>query len=256
MPTNALPHPSRRTFLLRWLRRLGLAILVLLALWAVGSELWYRKLLDRPNPPSPPKQRHPAALRQACWSALGESGTPRMQPWAMGMLPFQFGWVAIQTTYSHPRQIPQTPGFRAASRLTRNWDLGYGFSRRVAYTVWVTRHWTAEQTLDGVLDQAWFGVPGAHGATASSQALFGEPVDSLDNRQVAILGLLYQSPHLLCNPRSESAEALARKIERGSRFAPADRPADSTIIGLMDSLPVCKERNLEPSVQGSSGENK
>lgn len=229
--------------LFRWLRRFGLAVLVLLALWFAGTEWKYRELLEYTNPPPNSSSRaYPAQLRQTCWSAMGESGSPRMQPWAMGLLPFQLGWAATKSTVSDARYVPQPPGLRTADQLARNWNLGHGFLRRFAYTVWITRHWSAEQTLDGVLDQAWFGVPETYGAASSSLALFGQSVGSLGDRQLAILGVLLQRPDLLCNPRKEFAEAWTRRAKRGQLHDPADQPQDSEIIGLMDSLPICKER--------------
>lgn len=246
MPSSSLAsshHMSSVVF--RWLRRLGLAVVVLLALWFAATEWKYRKLLEATDPaPTPPSRQYPATLRQTCWSALGESDSPRMFPWAMGMLPFQFGWAAIRTTVSGTRDMAQPPGIRTAFQLTRNWNLGQGFLRRSAYTIWVTRNWSAERTLDGVLDQAWFGVPDTYGAASSSLALFGQSVDSLDDRQVAILGVLLQRPDLLCNPRQKPTEKWEARMrhhlhpnsERRTELDEADT------IGLMDSLPICSER--------------
>lgn len=245
--------------LFRWLRRLGLAVLVLLTLWFAGTEWQYRELLEYTSPPpNSPSRAYPAQLRQTCWSALGESGSPRMQPWAMGLLPFQLGWAATKSTISGARYVPQPPGLRTADQLTRNWNLGHGFLRRFAYMVWVTRHWSAEQALDGVLDQAWFGVPETYGAASSSLALFGQPVDSLDDRQVAILGVLLQRPDLLCNPRQEPPEKWESRIRRhlhpnSERRTELD---DAAVIGLMDSLPVCKERSRKQPTEESSIEAK
>lgn len=193
-----------------------------------------------------------------CWSALGESGSPRMQPWAMGLLPFHFGWVAVQMTVFDVRAFSQPPGLRTAGQLTRNWNLGHGFLRRFAYMVWVTRHWSAEQALDGVLDQAWFGIPETFGADASSLALFGQSVDSLDDRQVAILGVLLQRPDLLCNPRQEPLEKWESRIRRhlhpnSERRTELD---DAAVIGLMDSLPICQERSRKQPTEESSIEAK
>lgn len=237
--------------LFRWLRRLGLAVLVLLALWFAGTEWQYRELLEYTNPPpNSPSRAYPAQLRQTCWSAMAESGSPRMQPWAMGLLPFQLGWAVAQSTISDVRSVPQPPGLRTADQLARNWNLGHGFLRRFAYTVWITRHWSAEQALDGVLDQAWFGIPETFGADASSLALFGQSVDSLDDRQVAILGVLLERPDLLCNPRQEPPEKWASRIRRHLHPNSEHRTEldDAAVIGLMDSLPICKERRKTDSL--------
>lgn len=124
--------------------------------------------------------------------------------------------------------------------------------------VWVTRHWSAEQALDGVLDQAWFGVPETYGAASSSLALFGQPVDSLDDRQVAILGVLMQSPYLLCNPRHDPPDewnSMIRKRLHPGLQNPEDQE-DAAVIGLMDSLPICQERSRKQPAKESSIEAK
>lgn len=248
---SSTSNTARHAFLpllFRWSRRLGIAALALLALWFAGTEWKYRELLEYTTPPPNwPSRAYPAPLRQTCWSALGETGSPRMQPWAMGLLPFHFGWVAFQMTVFDVRTFSQPPGLRTAGQLTRNWNLGHGFPRRFAYMVWVTRHWSAEQALDGVLDRAWFGVPETYGAASSSLALFGQPVDSLDDRQVAILGVLMQRPHLLCDRRDEPSLGRATRIRRMRSPGFAADMKDSGWVGLLDSLPICKERRKADS---------
>lgn len=237
-----------RTLVLRWLRRLGLAVLVLLVLWFAGSEVWYRKLLESAPLPNPPSRHYPAPLRQACWTELGESGSPRMQPWAMGMLPFQFGWAVARTTFSGKPRFPLTSGFATAAQLSRSRAQGNNHLRRTAISIWITRHWSAEQALDGILDQSWFGVPEIHGAAASSEVLFGQPVDSLDRRQVAMMGALLQRPHLLCDSHHEPFAGGTTRIQRIRSPGFAAGMEDTIWNGLMDSQPICKERRKADSL--------
>ncbi|MCB9495337.1 MAG: transglycosylase domain-containing protein [Fibrobacteria bacterium] len=113
---------------------------------------------------------------------------------------------------------------------------------RFSAMVWISRHWTAHQALDGILDGCWLGVPGTYGAVATSRALFDRTVESLDLRQVALLAALLDRPSMLCGKDRRWLADRAGKL--AVQLSPSEANEDSLAWrSWVDSLPPCVERH-------------
>lgn len=169
----------------------------LVCAWFVATEIVYQvKVSDvAPRILPPPQETLPPLVRQVGWVAGRESGEIRMRPAHLGWFPVAFfgsmrdpGW--------------ETSGFRIASRATRSvyqgdtllsWHSLRRQERRLMATIWVTRHWTADQVLSAMVVKSWYGC-GIYDLDTASRAYLGKPADSLDFPQAVAMLAYLQSP--------------------------------------------------------------
>lgn len=165
--------------------------------WFVATEIVYQvRVRDiAPRIARPPEEVLPPRIRQVAWVAIGESGEIRMRPAHLGWFP-----VALFGSMRDPGW--ETSGFRIASRATRrvyqgdtllSWHSLRRQENMLMATIWVTRHWTADQILSATVWKSWYGC-GIYDLDTASRLFLGKPADSLDLPQVVALLAYWQSP--------------------------------------------------------------
>jgi membrane peptidoglycan carboxypeptidase len=78
---------------------------------------------------------------------------------------------------------PQRQGERRLDRMFQE----------IALTIWLSRHWTAEEVLTAYAERVWFG-EGLIGLDAAARRYFCKPPEQLAFHEAALLAGLPQSP--------------------------------------------------------------
>ena len=60
-------------------------------------------------------------------------------------------------------------------------------------TIWITRHWTAEQAVTGLVEKSYYGCS-MYDLDTASRAYLGKPVDSLDLPQMVAIMAYGRNP--------------------------------------------------------------
>ena len=155
----------------------------------------YRYALSRVGElPRPPVPRSGLVYR-VLWSGE-EAGPLELEPiWP---------WSIIDHFIPrHPKNRPPSMGRQLARLMARGWmwerprregerRLHRTFQES-ALTIWLSRHWTAEEVLTAYAERASFG-EGLVGMEAAARRYFGKPAEQLALHEAALLAGLPQSP--------------------------------------------------------------
>ncbi|MFL5351813.1 transglycosylase domain-containing protein [Archangium sp.] len=187
-------------------------VLLLLALGVLlGSvEALYRYGLSLVGElPRPPVALRTDLATRALWADT-EEGPLRLEPrwsWTLAADFVQTLWLdsryerhertaGSQLAWYVARQwMRSRPGPEA--RSPRNWHL-----RGLALSVWLSRHWSAEEVLTAYAEGVWFGRD-LTGLDAAARRYFGKPPGQLVLHEAALLAGLPQSPERndpFCHP--------------------------------------------------------
>ncbi len=155
----------------------------------------YRYALSRVGElPRPPVPRSGLAYR-VLWSAE-EAGPLQLEPiWP---------WSIIDHFIPRrPKNRPPSVGRQITSQLARRWMWErpqregerrlHRMFQELALTIWLSRHWTAEEVLTAYAERAWFG-EGLVGMDAAARRYFGKQPEQLALHEAALLAGLSQSP--------------------------------------------------------------
>ncbi len=112
----------------------------------------------------------------------------------------------------------------AVAEPARDWNI-----RFYAATIWVSRHWSAEESVTTILENSYFG-NGFYGIKQAAEGYFGLDVKNLGVSEAAILAALVRSPHLYdpwCHPDRARllAERLMQQTIAGAQYSPRLLPA-------------------------------
>lgn len=197
-------------------RRLPLRLLLVAALLAAAPfvalvGIYQSELSELGGLPSPPSRAALPRLTQlAVWAEAGERPAKFQVEPAWPWTPV-LDLVLIRESHEHSRA-----GWIAADTVAGLWitrrgpvSAGPWHVRRMALTVWLSRHWTASQLTQSLADQLCFG-RGARGVRNASQAFFAKPVEALSPGELAVLAGLLRSPHRF-NPDGHPIAALKRR---------------------------------------------
>ncbi|MFY0582830.1 transglycosylase domain-containing protein [Cystobacter fuscus] len=196
--------PRGHARLFRW----ALAVLLLPPVLLLGSvEAAYRYGLARVGElPRPPPPRTGLAF-QVLWLAE-EGGPPRLEPlWPWRLVRHVPGWgqrpvgefLASMTARQWLAFRPGREGVRPLHRIFQE----------LALTVWISRHWSAEELLTAYAEGAPFG-RGLIGLDAAARRYFGTEPERLALHEAALLAGLPQSPSRY-DPRYHPEAALRRR---------------------------------------------
>lgn len=195
-----------------WRRRVGrgaLAILLTAALLPLGAlEAFYRYGLSQVGETPPTPMPRTDFATRALW-AVEENGPPRLEPrwpWTLladlvGLFPLRKGqrpragsWMSSHVA---GRWLASRAGGEHEPHLRRS-------LRTVALSIWISRHWSAEELLASYADGVSFG-PGLTGLDAAARAYFGKEAGQLALHEAALLAGVVRSPtryHPLCRPEN------------------------------------------------------
>ncbi|WP_375768532.1 transglycosylase domain-containing protein [Archangium gephyra] len=198
----------------RRLARWALALLLLPPLLLLGSvEALYRYGLSRVGelPRAPPPRTDFAS--QVLWASV-EEGPLRLQP--------LWPWTLVDDfvqTWRHRQHGRRSAGSWMSGDVARRWLASRPRPERApmlnwhlhgfALSVWISRHWTAEEVMAAYAESASFG-RGHIGLDAAARSYFGKEPTRLALHETALLAGLTQAPARydpLCRPEA----ALARR---------------------------------------------
>ncbi len=213
---------------LGWNRRIGRWALALLLLPPLllreGVELLYRYGLSRvdgrPQAPEP----HLGFASRVLW-AVEEPGPLRLEP--------RWSWTLV-ADFAHAAQHPRRPAPASGSRLSGQVAGRWLFSRpggkttrtltrhtqELALSIWISRHWSAEELLTVFAQRAPFG-PGITGLEAAARTYFDKEPGQLALHEAALLAGLPRSPTRydpFCHPeraRQRREAVLSRLLTLG-----------------------------------------
>jgi hypothetical protein len=229
----------------------GLTVLAVVLL-VEGSYRWG---LHQARPlPSPPERTEFLLVHRGLW-ATAVGGPVVMEPrspWTM----FVEMWSEAPASDPRRRHVLRTPGAwqaSSAARLLLREKRGTGQFRSnlewhfygVVFTVWFSRHFTAEQALVWSTDRTFFGC-GVLGAEEAAHRFFGKPAAALAPDEVAVLAASARSPSLLGAPeRLHRARdvALSRMQAEGLLTPEQARAARERPLSLR--LDACRPREAE-----------
>lgn len=160
---------------------------IVLAWFALTEIVYQMAVADiAPRIAPPPQRILPLRIRQVAWVQLGETGKMRMRPAHLGWLPVAFFGPAFLE--KHPRKLWYGPGFSVSgeAQVTAFADAGRSFGKRHLATLWITRHWTADQAISESMRTRNFGCEGFL-LDSASRVLLGRSADSLNLSQVVAL---------------------------------------------------------------------
>lgn len=191
---------------MRWLRiAVGaggvLAAAILLA--PLAAYLHFVRLADTAIVPGAPERFSPAAIDLVARS-LGCDERPVFEPLNVYSIWFHIADCELQVA-----------GFVAKQMLPRPQNMAAHHATSVAATVWVTRHWSAEQALATVLERGYFG-RGVIGLDAAADTYFRRAPSELTREEVAQLIAMTKSASLFdpwCRPK-RNQEFTNRLLER------------------------------------------
>lgn len=177
--------------LLKWLVcLLGLMLVVVLA----TMEGFYRVTLARvPELPRPLEGRSmPALYERMRWASSERSATLRVEPVWPGTVLLVL--VRVGVLGQEPTRVVLPEGLESARRAANIWaaqlsEEGRGHLRsveRMALTVWLTRHWSAEELLVFEVESRSLG-RGISSLRAGARVLLGREWTELDAAGMALL---------------------------------------------------------------------
>ncbi|OJH41545.1 hypothetical protein BON30_11895 [Cystobacter ferrugineus] len=194
---------------MRW----TLAVLLLPPVLLLGSvEAVYRYGLSRVGELPRPPQPRTGLVYQVLW-LVEEGGSPRLEPlWSWRLVGYVPGvrweqrpageFLASLTARQWLASRPLREGERPARPLHRTFQ-------QLALTVWISRHWSAEELLTAYAERAPFG-RGLIGLDAAARRYFGQEPERLALHEVALLAGLPHAPGRY-DPRSHPEAALRRR---------------------------------------------
>lgn len=179
-------------------RTLRIALVFLLGLvvtWFALTEIVYQVAVAEiaPRIAPPPQRILPLKIRQVGWVSIGETGPMRMRPAYLGWFPMAL----LGSFYfdKPPRTSWFGAGYRAADFGERNQFTGIkGLEDRLLAIIWITRHWTVDQSISANFDRSFYGRD-LFQPDSASRLYFGRPLDSLDLPQAVALIALTRSSH-------------------------------------------------------------
>lgn len=163
--------------------------------WFALTEIVYQVKVAEIAPKilPPPQGMLPPRVRQVAWVASGGAGSVRMRPAYLGWLPVEF----LGSTFLKelPARLWFRSGMNVASRIQVNFypQAGMDLEKRTMATVWITRHWTADQALIAMVGNGFYGC-GIYDLEAASRTFLGKPADSLDLPQAVSMLAYWRSP--------------------------------------------------------------
>jgi membrane peptidoglycan carboxypeptidase len=111
-----------------------------------------------------------------------------------------------------------------------------------AVTVWLTRHWTADQLVDAIAAQAYFGAR-ACGVEQAAETYFGKPVAALATDEMALPAGLLQAPTKY-NPACRRDAARGRRDDMLKKLKDAGGLSDAELTAALarpvSAVTVCK----------------
>jgi len=151
--------------------------------------------------PSPCGAKYPKRVQEAFWYGFDESGEMKVTPemsWTIFCALCRNSMVKnpTMTTIVNPK------GSRVAALVARHclrnyppvqmlqWHLTYS-----ALSIWLTRHWTAEELLNETAEKNYYGRK-AYGMNQASETYFKKKPEDLNDKQLATLVALTYSPEL------------------------------------------------------------
>jgi hypothetical protein len=158
-------------------------------------ETTYRYALSRVGElPQAPEPRT-GFVHQVLWSAE-ETGPLQLEP--------LWPWDIIHQYIPRPaRDRPYSAGRQLASVVARWWMIErpwregerrlHRMFQEIALTIWISRHWSAEEVLTAYAQGASFGKH-TLGLDAAARSYFGKPPEQLALHEAALLAGLPQSP--------------------------------------------------------------
>jgi len=203
------PHMSTQRAW-RWLRRIAIALALLIVASVGAIELAYRAVLwDLPRPQPPALLLPPLALRAFAVEMAGSASAhvEPLWPWRLA------GTLALALAHDHlPRQLraqalpkddsPSLPLSPIASRAVRDAGFkGQQTFRRFALMIWISRHWTDAEAIAGWAEAFDF--------SSRSRSMFGKEVSALAPGELAAAVVLSRGPSRLS--RSPKAWRHARQ---------------------------------------------
>ncbi|PTL83178.1 transglycosylase domain-containing protein [Vitiosangium sp. GDMCC 1.1324] len=198
----------------RRLWRWALAVLLLVPLLLLGSvEALYRYGLSRVGElPRAPRPRTDFATR-VLWTSM-EEGPLLLEP--------RWPWTLIANfahLYCHPRDRQQPAGSHLSSFVALRWLASRPEQERtpmlnwhfhgLALSIWISRHWTAEELMSAGAEGARFG-RNLIGLDAAARRYFDKEPVQLALHEAAFLAALAQSP-ARSNPVCRPETALRRR---------------------------------------------
>lgn len=199
---SPLSH-GRRVRLLRW----GLTALLLPPLLLLGSvEAVYRYELSHVGElPRAPRPRTGFAL-QVLWE-VEERGPLQLEP----LWPWRFVNNLLEVAW-HPGRGQRSAGQHLAWMVAGRWlasrpqgePASHWSLHRLVLSIWISRHWTAEELLTAYAESASFG-KGIIGLDAAARRYFDKEPEQLALHEVVLLAGLPQSPSRydpICRPET------------------------------------------------------
>ncbi|MCP3139619.1 transglycosylase domain-containing protein [Pyxidicoccus xibeiensis] len=186
-----------RRLLKWWVCLLGLGFVGVLA----TLEGFYRVMLARvPELPRPPETRvMPALYGRMRWASSERTATPRVEP----VWPWNVAFVLVRVGLlgQKPSQVVMPAGLGIAQEVASEWssqlrEAGGRFPRtfeRLALTLWLTRHWSAEELLAFEAEHRSLG-HGLFGMRAGARVLLGREWAELDAGGMAVLLAVGDAP--------------------------------------------------------------
>lgn len=205
-----------------------LAIVLLVVVFVYG--LYFAGARQIPADWKPTTATYPVQARLALWRSLGGSGEPRAEP----LSPIGLAWRIFRAISEDRIDVP--PGMRLASRtaliarLSASESQGNSHLMGAAATIRASQ-WPAEEQLDTVLDNAWFG-EGVRGFRQGALHVFGRELEQLDAAQLHVLMTVEQGPgYFKCRPDRLRESALAAATRWNVPVAPQKLEAALATIG-------------------------
>lgn len=214
----------------------------------VGFMYWYG-LRALPQDTSPSTIIYPPVVLETTWISFGGIGPlqmTRLSPW---------NWIMTLSERDPRAGFPESillSSFASRKLLNRKpysnktdppWQLSY-----ISATIWVSRHWTADQAVSTILSESYFG-HGFHGFNQASLGYFGKQSVGLSVTSVAVIIALLKSPTMYdpwCSrDRSQSeARSLIEQMQKRSNVV-LEKNDSYLLDGLLSPpMDVCEETKI------------
>lgn len=183
----------------RVIRGALIALVAVVVTMLVSLEVWYSTLLPR-QLPEPATGKLPQSVREAFLLENCKEASLRMRP----LYPFFVSWfIGGQDGLCLPTGVARlhVGELRSHGIFQREHHLKL-LLREIAVATWVSRHWTAQQTVDTYASLVWMGDE-SYGVQEGAKMLFARTLDSLSIADAALLIATTRSPKALsptCHP--------------------------------------------------------
>jgi Transglycosylase len=167
------------------------SMLILTLLLAYG---YFYGLKALPENTKPSLQAYPEIALDTLWVSLGEKGERTMQslyPWTL---------LRMFTVENIRDAIPistRLSNFAARGLMLRNKELKQKMWSRhlsaISIQIWLSHHWTAQQALNTILSETYFGNC-KFGIVQAAHSYFGKPLTELKPESIVMLVALTKAP--------------------------------------------------------------